>query len=123
MLPLRSSRHAAANTTPTMQTRNLAALIEGGLQRTAGFTPTPENKSMKDHVQWLEHRLEVAQIPLLNMKYVVGFSPYTFILEAGCCIATFREQCHNSGLRFARANPLNGTSVSCWVEVEIKPEL
>lgn len=122
MLPLRSSRHAAAKTN-TMQKRNLAALIEGGLPPTTGFTPTPENTSVKDHVQWLEHRLAVAKVPLLNMKYVMAHRANKFIIEAGCAIDQFRERCHNIGLRFARASPISGTSRSCWVEVEIDPEL
>jgi len=78
---------------------------------------------MKDHTEWLEHRLAVAKVPLLNMKYVMGFTPYTFIIEAGCAIDQFRERCHNSGLRFARVKPLNGDSHSCWIEVDIDPEL
>lgn len=78
---------------------------------------------MKDHTAWLEHRLAVAKIPLLNMKYVMGFTPYTFIIEAGCAIEQFRERCHNIGLRFARVKPLNGDSHSCWLEVDIDPEL
>lgn len=104
-------------------TRNLAALIEGGLSRTMGLTPTPENKSVKAHTEWLEHRLAVAKIPLLNMKYVMSFTPYTYTIEAGCAIEQFRERCHNSGLRFARVKPLNGDSNSCWLEVDIDPEL
>lgn len=102
---------------------NLDALIDGILSRTTDFTPEPNKKSLKDHVQWLEHRLAVAKIPLLNTKYVMGFSPNAFIIEAGCCIATFREQCHNAGLRFARVKPINGDNHSCWLEVDIDPEL
>ena len=104
-------------------TRNLTALIEGGLSRTTGFAPTPENKRVKDHVQWLEHRLAVAKVPLLNMKYVMSFTLYTFTIEAGCAIEQFRERCHNIGLRFARVKPLNGDNNSCWLEVDIDPEL
>lgn len=106
-----------------MHTRNLAALIDGGLSRTTGFKPALRKESIEDRVKWLAYWLEAARIPLLNTKHVVGFTLNTFIIEAGCCIATFREQCHNAGLRFAHVKPLNGDNHSCWLVVVIDPEL
>jgi hypothetical protein len=102
-----------------MKTRNIEALIEGGLSRTSGFKTTPEKGSLKANVKWLEQQLAAAQIPLLNTKFVMSFSPNTIIIEAGCCIATFRERCHNAGLPFAHIKPLNGDNNSCWLDVEL----
>ena len=88
----------------------LHALIEGGLSQTRKFTPHP----LSNHLAWLKWRLEVAQIPIKRLMQVQGSD--TFILHAGCCIATLRERAHNSGLKFKKITPHFGTSLACVVE-------
>lgn len=98
--------------------RNINALIEGGLPQTMGFTPTENNHSQRDHETWLKWRLQVAKIPVVAMRPLMGVLVKRYVLECECPIAEFNERCHNSGLRFSYSRPAAGTSRSCWVEVE-----
>lgn len=92
--------------------KSLSALIEGGLSRTTGYKPHPAT----NHRAWLEWRLQIAKIPVKSLTAMGYGKPNTYILHAGCCIATLREQAHNSGLKFRVIKPLIGNMATCVVE-------